>query len=163
MGDWCDLTLGNPLDEQPDFDGEPTESVRPQTSPPASQSAKSLKSPRVLWDMRNKTRVFLEALVTALNNGALYRTSNKAVARAEMLESVLPRMREDFPTTLWTVASLTSKFKTLEADMENALTLITRSGNHYDDETGMIETTDEQWAEFGRKYGDKASWSSHSV
>ncbi|KAG5951618.1 hypothetical protein E4U57_006820 [Claviceps arundinis] len=22
MADWCDLTLGNPLDEQPDFDGD---------------------------------------------------------------------------------------------------------------------------------------------
>ncbi|KAG6166144.1 hypothetical protein E4U27_008260 [Claviceps purpurea] len=154
MADWCDLTLGNPLDEQPDFDGERTESARPQTPPSASQSAKTSKPPRVQWDLR-KTRVFLEALVTALNNGAMYRTSNKAVARSEMLRSVLPRMREDFPTTVWTLDSLTSKFKSLESDMRKVLTLITRSGNHYNDETGMIETTDEQWAEFGRKYGDK--------
>ncbi|KAG6297709.1 hypothetical protein E4U46_004856 [Claviceps purpurea] len=42
MADWCDLTLGNPLDEQPDFDGE-------QTPPSASQSAKTSKPPRVQW------------------------------------------------------------------------------------------------------------------
>ncbi|KAG6119133.1 hypothetical protein E4U13_007978 [Claviceps humidiphila] len=47
MADWCDLALGNPLDEQSDFDGEPTESARSQTPPSASQSARSLKSPRV--------------------------------------------------------------------------------------------------------------------
>ncbi|KAG6105066.1 hypothetical protein E4U13_008072, partial [Claviceps humidiphila] len=40
MADWCDLTLGNPLDEQPDFDGERTESARPQ-------SAKSSKTSRI--------------------------------------------------------------------------------------------------------------------
>ncbi|KAG5988278.1 hypothetical protein E4U52_006719 [Claviceps spartinae] len=44
MADWCDLALGNPLDEQPDFDGEPTESARSQAPPSASQSARSLKS-----------------------------------------------------------------------------------------------------------------------
>ncbi|KAG5956842.1 hypothetical protein E4U56_006382, partial [Claviceps arundinis] len=47
MADWCDLALGNPLDEQPGFDGEPTESARSQTPPSASQSARSWKSPRV--------------------------------------------------------------------------------------------------------------------
>ncbi|KAG6115085.1 hypothetical protein E4U13_003056 [Claviceps humidiphila] len=47
MADWCDLALGNPLDEQPDFDGERADSVGSQTPPSASQSARSLKSPRV--------------------------------------------------------------------------------------------------------------------
>ncbi|KAG5950801.1 hypothetical protein E4U57_007382, partial [Claviceps arundinis] len=47
MADWCDLALGNPLDEQSDFDGERADSVGSQTPPSASQSARSLKSPRV--------------------------------------------------------------------------------------------------------------------
>ncbi|KAG6168589.1 hypothetical protein E4U11_005468 [Claviceps purpurea] len=32
----------------------------------------------------------------------------------------------------------------------------TKSGNYYDDATGVIETADEKWEEFERKYGDKA-------
>ncbi|KAG6210369.1 hypothetical protein E4U35_005348 [Claviceps purpurea] len=47
-------------------------------------------------------------------------------------------------------------FKSLESDMRKALTLITKSGNYYDDATGVIETADEKWEEFERKYGDKA-------
>ncbi|KAG6116165.1 hypothetical protein E4U13_002053 [Claviceps humidiphila] len=142
---------------EPDTSARPQPNIPPATQPPsASQSAESSKTPRILWDLR-KTRVFLEALVlvTALNDGAWYRTSRKAAARAKLLEGVLPRMKKDFPTTVWSIASLNSKFKSLEMNMKRALTLITRSGNHYDDETGMIETTDEQWKEFERKYGDK--------
>ncbi|KAG6252683.1 hypothetical protein E4U47_008177 [Claviceps purpurea] len=177
MADWYAITFDDLMRQQLKADGESTQrngngnadaetaephtSARPQpnispaTQPPsASQSAKSLKPPRILWDLR-KTRVFLEALVTALNDGAWYRTCNKAAARAKLLESVLPRMKEDFPTTVWSIGSLTSKFKSLETEMKRALTLITRPGNQYDDETGMIETTDEQWEEFERKYGDK--------
>ncbi|KAG6126958.1 hypothetical protein E4U38_006556 [Claviceps purpurea] len=30
------------------------------------------------------------------------------------------------------------------------------SGNYYDDATGVIETADEKWEEFERKYGDQA-------
>ncbi|KAG6272491.1 hypothetical protein E4U47_002485 [Claviceps purpurea] len=44
----------------------------------------------------------------------------------------------------------------LESDMRKALTLITKSGNYYDDATGVIETADEKWEEFERKYGDQA-------
>ncbi|KAG6133311.1 hypothetical protein E4U46_006387 [Claviceps purpurea] len=47
-------------------------------------------------------------------------------------------------------------FKSLESDMRKALTLITESGNYYDDATGVIETADEKWEEFERNYGDKA-------
>ncbi|KAG6238065.1 hypothetical protein E4U24_007263 [Claviceps purpurea] len=47
-------------------------------------------------------------------------------------------------------------FKSLESDMRKALTLITKSGNYYDDATGVIETADEKWEEFERKYGDQA-------
>ncbi|KAG6060949.1 hypothetical protein E4U17_003019 [Claviceps sp. LM77 group G4] len=165
MADWFAITVNDLMQQQLEADGEssrrngnghadaetagPDTFARPQPNippatqpPPASQSVKSSKTPRILWDLR-KTRVFLEALVTALDEGARYRRSNKAVARAELLEVVLPRMKEDFPTT------------SLETDTKRALTLITRSGNHYDDETGIIETTDEQWEEFERKYGDK--------
>ncbi|KAG5964819.1 hypothetical protein E4U57_004844 [Claviceps arundinis] len=177
MAGWYALTIDNLMQQQLEADGEsnqrnrndnadaetaePDTSARsqpnipPATQPPStSQSAKSSKIPRVHWDLR-KTRVFLEALVTALDNGARYRTSNKPAARAELLECVLPRMKAAFPTTVWSITPLTSKFKSLEMEMKRALTLITRSGNHYDDETGMIETTDEQWEEFERKYGDK--------
>ncbi|KAG6089002.1 hypothetical protein E4U15_004528 [Claviceps sp. LM218 group G6] len=146
---------------EPDTSARPQPNIPPTTQPPsasqsASQSAESSKTPRIIWDLR-KTRVFLEALVlmTAANDGAWYRTSRKAAARAKLLEGVLPRMKKDFPTTVWSIASLNSKFKSLQMNMKRALTLITRSGNHYDDETGMIETTDEQWEEFERKYGDK--------
>ncbi|KAG6163681.1 hypothetical protein E4U51_005567 [Claviceps purpurea] len=164
MAEWHDLTGDDPMQSQLEDDGESTQrngngnahADTSETQPPsASPSANSSKAARINWDLR-KTRVFLEALVTALNDGARYRTSNKAVARAELLATVLPRMQEDFPTSSWTVVSLTTKFKSLESDMRKALTLITKSGNHYDDATGVIETTDEQWEEFERKYGDKA-------
>ncbi|KAG6120601.1 hypothetical protein E4U14_003338 [Claviceps sp. LM454 group G7] len=179
MTGWYDLTIDNLMQQRLEADGESNqrnrndnadadaETAEPDTSarsqpniPPAtqpssaSQSAKSSKIPRVIWDLR-KTRVFLEALVTALDNGARYRTSNKPAARAELLECVLPRMKAAFPTTVWSITPLNSKFKSLEMEMKRALTLITRPGNHYNDETGMIETTDEQWEEFERKYGDK--------
>ncbi|KAG6236043.1 hypothetical protein E4U25_004168 [Claviceps purpurea] len=48
--------------------------------------------------------------------------------------------------------STTVSFKSLESDMRKALTLITKSGNYYDDATGVIETADEKWEEFERKY-----------
>ncbi|KAG5964870.1 hypothetical protein E4U58_003020 [Claviceps cyperi] len=162
MADWYDLTVDELMQQQStqrnrngNADAETAEldtSAQPNI-PPASAS-RSARTPRVLWDLR-KTRVFVEALVTALNDGAWYRTSNKAVARAELLQCVLPRMKEEFPITVWSIAALTSKFKSLEIEMKKALRLITWSGNHYDDETGMMETTDEQWEEFERKYGDK--------
>ncbi|KAG5934715.1 hypothetical protein E4U60_003619 [Claviceps pazoutovae] len=165
MADWYAITFDDLMRQQLKVDGESTqrngngnadaETVEPDTSarpqpnippapqpPSASQSVKSLKPPRILWDLR-KTRVFLEALVTALNNGAWYRTCNKAAARAKLLEGVLPRMKEDFPTTVWSIGSLNSKFKSLETEMKRALTLIT------------VWTTDEQWEQFERKYGDK--------
>ncbi|KAG6018643.1 hypothetical protein E4U19_008199 [Claviceps sp. Clav32 group G5] len=166
MADWCDITVDELMRQPLDDDGLSTPRNRNGNETPesgsqsatqglsASQSAKPLKTSRVVWDLR-KTRVFLEALVSALNNGALARTSNKTAARLDLLYSVLPRMKESFPDTEWSVGSLTSKFKALESEMKKALTLITRSGNHYDDETGMIETTDEQWEEFERKYGEK--------
>ncbi|KAG6092456.1 hypothetical protein E4U14_000677 [Claviceps sp. LM454 group G7] len=169
MEDWCDITVDEVMQQPLDDDGLSTprnrngdavdESPEPDSQPAtrelsASRSAKSSKAPRVVWDLR-KTRVFLEALVSELNNGALYRTSNKTVARIEMLNRILPRMKNSFPGTDWSIASLNSKFKALESEMRKALTLINRSGNHYDDETGMIETTDEQWEEFDRKFGDK--------
>ncbi|KAG5956558.1 hypothetical protein E4U57_002535 [Claviceps arundinis] len=169
MADWCDITVDELMRQSLDDDGlstprnrngdavaeSPESGSQPATQGlSASRSAKLLKTSRVIWDLR-KTRVFLEALVSELNNGALYRTSNKAVARAELLNSILPRMKNSFPDTEWSLTSLTSKFKALESEMRKVLTLITRSGNHYDDETGIIETTDEQWEEFERKYGDK--------
>ncbi|KAG6240780.1 hypothetical protein E4U25_007465 [Claviceps purpurea] len=170
MADWCDLTVDELMQQRMEVDSEstsrnqngdadaetsePDSFARPTQPPSASRSAKPSSS-RVTWDLR-KTRVFLDSLVTEINDGALYRTSNKAVARSEMLQRVLPRMEEKFPATKWSLSSLTSKFKGLESDMKRALTLITRSGNHYDDETGIIETTEEQWEAFEKKHGDKA-------
>ncbi|KAG6116164.1 hypothetical protein E4U13_002052 [Claviceps humidiphila] len=109
MAAWCDLAVDDLMQQRLELDGESTQrnghgntnaetaeldaSRSPQPNiPPATQPPSVLKTPRVFWDLR-KTRVFLEALATALNDGAWYRTSNKAVARAELLEGVLPRMK----------------------------------------------------------------------
>ncbi|KAG6238066.1 hypothetical protein E4U24_007264, partial [Claviceps purpurea] len=53
--------------------------------------------------------------------------------------------------TLTTVSSTAVSFKSLESDMRKALTLITKSGNYYDDATGVIETADEKWEEIRRQ------------
>ncbi|KAG6104439.1 hypothetical protein E4U31_002005 [Claviceps sp. LM219 group G6] len=99
---WCDLTVDDLMQQRLEVEGESTQcnghgNADAETAelgasrcpwpniPPATQPPSALKTPRVIWDLR-KTRVFLEALATALNDGAWYRSSNKAVARAELLK-----------------------------------------------------------------------------
>ncbi|KAH7303761.1 hypothetical protein B0I35DRAFT_517194 [Stachybotrys elegans] len=110
---------------------------------------------RLRWQPQH-TITFLELLVECRNEGQLY--NDKSTLVAKVMESIVPKMLEKYPLFPWSSRKLCSHYKVLRTKHRQFKWWEGRTGHHYDERTGIIDASKEQWAAFDQRFGKAGAW-----
>ncbi|KAK5988508.1 hypothetical protein PT974_09991 [Cladobotryum mycophilum] len=119
-----------------------TENIPAETPPVSPLSSQTTGS-------RSATR-------EARNEG--YLQSAKSTFVKAVMERLLPSMTEQFPHSNLQTIKLITHFKSLRTKHRMFLWITERTGVTYDEDSGMVDASDEQWDAYRQAHGPGAMW-----
>lgn len=121
----------------------------------SARTAAAPSGPQVNW-RPDMTVYFLERLCEARNDGRLL--SSKVTVLKIVMKGILTQMKDKYPEVPWTISQLLLYYETLRLRHRLYLWMMGRKGVLYDEETGLIQASERQWAAFTRLHKDTNLW-----
>ncbi|KFA60162.1 hypothetical protein S40285_10894 [Stachybotrys chlorohalonatus IBT 40285] len=110
---------------------------------------------RLHWQQVH-TLTFLEFLREYRNQGRLY--NDKSTLVRKLMDEILPLMQDKFPEWPWTAKKLFNHWKTLRSKHRQFLWWEDKTGTSYNNDTGIIIASPEQWKAFDKRFGRHGVW-----